>query len=42
MIRYKNVRGPELDNAITKLLAELGEEVNLSKKAETKEGDSQP
>ena len=42
VIRYKNVRGPELDNAITKLLAELGEEVNLSKKAETEEGDSQP
>lgn len=29
-IRYRNVRGPAMDEAITELLAEMGHEVNLS------------
>jgi hypothetical protein len=29
VIRYKNVRGKSLDQAIEKLMAEMGEEVNL-------------
>ena len=29
-IRYKNVRGAEMDEAITKLLAEMGHEVELT------------
>lgn len=29
-IRYKNVRGAQMDDAITKLLAEMGHEVDLS------------
>jgi hypothetical protein len=30
VIRYKQVRGPQLDEAITTLLAEMGHEVDLS------------
>ena len=40
IIRYKNVRGDELDEAITKLMAEAGHEVKLideEKEMEAKE-----
>ena len=40
VIRYKNVRGKKLDEAIEGLLAELGEEVNLSE--EVKADDETP
>ena len=36
IIRYKNVHGAELDEAITKLMAEAGHEVNLNDEEETK------
>jgi len=51
VIRYKNVRGPKMDEAITELLVEMGEEVNLTedeeeepmeKEAESAEEDAQP
>jgi hypothetical protein len=34
IIRYKNLRGDKLDEAITTLLAEMGEDVNLSEEEE--------
>ena len=34
VIRHKNLRGDKLDEAITALLAELGEEVDLSEEAD--------
>ncbi len=46
VIRYKNVRGPKLDEAIVSLLGEMGEEVDLSEEqpeeAESEENDAQP
>ena len=36
IIRYKNVRGAELDEAITKLMAEAGHEVKLMDEEEMK------
>ena len=40
-IRYKNVRGDELDSAIETLLAEIGHEVDLSAEEEPEE-DADP
>ena len=37
IIRYKNVHGAELDEAITKLMAETGHEVNLTEDEDDKE-----
>ena len=37
IIRYKNVHGAELDEAITKLMAEAGHEVNLTEDEDDKE-----
>lgn len=46
VIRYKNVRGPDMDEAITELLAEMGETVNLSDEEpmekKSDEEDAQP
>ena len=45
VIRYKNVRGPKMDAAITELLTEMGEEVNLTEmdsKPADEEKDAQP
>ena len=46
-IRYKNARGPAMDEAITELLAEMGHEVDLSNHDEEEEepekkGDAVP
>lgn len=43
-IRFRDVQGPELDNAITELLGELGHDVDLSEleEHETNEPCSQP
>ena len=37
-IRYKNVRGDEMDEALTTLLAEMGHEVDLSNHDEENDG----
>jgi hypothetical protein len=37
-IRYKNVQGDELDQALTTLLAEMGQKVDLSNHDETNDG----
>ena len=46
IIRYKNVRGPKMDEALTELLAEMGHEVDLTShdEEEDKAGadDAQP
>ena len=52
VIRYKNLRGKKLDEAIEGLLAEMGEDVNLSEevkadddaeeKGDDAEGDAKP
>ena len=41
VIRYKQIRGPQLDEKIVELLAEIGEEVEI-KPHDEKEGDSIP
>ena len=40
VIRYKNIRGDELDDAITKLLAEAGHEVEIKHEDEKKKEDA--
>jgi len=40
-IRYKNVRGPKMDEAITTLLAEMGHKVELSHSSPPPSGTSQ-
>ena len=42
VIRYKNVRGQELDDAITELLAEAGHEVEISHESKDTEKESGP
>ena len=37
IIRYKNARGPAMDEALTELLAEMGHEVDLSSHEDEKE-----
>lgn len=35
VIRYKNARGPDMDQALTKLLSEMGHDVQITKEDES-------